>query len=130
MKKCPWCGQEYSDGMSVCALDQNALESCSPSPRPEESGVDRVVLSEAPPQETKDGGVSDGFRWLDVCDASEADRLLKQLSEADISFRIDRIERRERSGATSYRTVGLIEIFVHHEDYERAKKIRTADWKV
>ena len=30
MKKCPYCGREYSDEYSVCATDQSPLESCNP----------------------------------------------------------------------------------------------------
>jgi hypothetical protein len=28
MKRCPYCGKEYSDEYSVCALDETPLESC------------------------------------------------------------------------------------------------------
>ena len=29
MKKCPWCGKEYPDDVSVCVTDQSPLESDS-----------------------------------------------------------------------------------------------------
>ena len=32
MKRCPYCGKEYSDEYSVCAIDENPLESCDPKP--------------------------------------------------------------------------------------------------
>ena len=31
MKKCPYCGAEYSDDMVACALDQTSLDSSPPS---------------------------------------------------------------------------------------------------
>ena len=35
MKRCPYCGKEYSDEYSVCAIDENPLESSvSTPPRP------------------------------------------------------------------------------------------------
>ena len=30
MKKCGWCGREYSDDVSICAVDQNVLVSSVP----------------------------------------------------------------------------------------------------
>jgi hypothetical protein len=32
MKKCPYCGKEYSEEQSVCAIDENPLESHGPKP--------------------------------------------------------------------------------------------------
>jgi hypothetical protein len=32
MKRCPYCGKEYSDEYSVCAADENPLEFCDPKP--------------------------------------------------------------------------------------------------
>jgi len=32
MKRCPYCGKEYSDEYSVCATDESPLESCDPKP--------------------------------------------------------------------------------------------------
>ena len=134
MKKCPWCGQKYPDEVSVCAIDQSPLESCDPMPAPavsksQESETDQVESS-APSQEAQDTAAPDGFRWLGAFDAFDAERLLKRFSETGIRFEINRIERRERSGSTSYRTVGYIEIFIHADDYEQANQILTADWKV
>ena len=134
MKKCPWCGQEYPDEVSVCAIDQSPLESRDPRPaaavsQPEDSSV-AVESSEATSQENEDTTALDGFWSLGAFDAFEADRLLKRFLDTDNRFQIDRIERRERSGSTSYRTVGYVEIFIHVDDYEEANQILTADWKV
>ncbi len=30
MKKCPWCGKEYPDDVSICAIDQSPLPLCGP----------------------------------------------------------------------------------------------------
>jgi hypothetical protein len=32
MKRCPYCGKEYSDEYSVCAIDESPLESCDTKP--------------------------------------------------------------------------------------------------
>jgi hypothetical protein len=32
MKRCPYCGKEYSDEYSACAIDESPLESCDPKP--------------------------------------------------------------------------------------------------
>jgi hypothetical protein len=38
MKKCTYCGQEYSDEYSICPIDENPLESFDPTrPRPQET---------------------------------------------------------------------------------------------
>ena len=50
MKKCPYCGKEYSDEYSVCAIDENPLESCDPKP-PKPHGA--VAVSKATGQHTK-----------------------------------------------------------------------------
>ena len=41
MKRCPYCGKEYSDEYSVCAIDENPLESCINKPS---SSQKRVLL--------------------------------------------------------------------------------------
>ena len=133
MKKCPWCGQEYPDEVSVCTIDRNPLEPCHPVAaisKSQDSETTRVESSEATKQEAEWTDAPDGFRWLGVLDAFEANRLLKQFLEANIRFQIDNIERRERSGSTSYRTVRYVVIFVHADDYEKANQILTAAWKV
>jgi hypothetical protein len=135
MKKCPWCGKEYPDEVSACVVDQSPLESRDPVPapavsQPEDTRVSGVESSKAPGQEAEGAAAPDGFRSLGVFDAFEADRLLTRFLEAHIRFQIDRIERRERGGSTSYRAVGYIDIFIHVDDYEKASQILTADWKV
>ena len=32
MKRCPYCGKEYSDEYSACAIDESPLESCDSKP--------------------------------------------------------------------------------------------------
>ena len=44
MKRCPYCGKEYSDEYSVCALDENPLESCAAKPRKSQRGVLAYIL--------------------------------------------------------------------------------------
>jgi len=133
MKKCPWCGQEYPDEVLVCTIDRNPLESCdpvAPIAEPQASASGKADFAEKTEPEAGSTGTPDGFRWLGVLETFEANRLLKQFLEADIRFQIDNIERRERSGSTSYRTVRYIVIFVHADDYEKANQLLTADWKV
>jgi len=132
MKKCPWCGQEYADEVSVCALDQNPLKSSNPAPRVEgcaESQIDCAEPSELPSSQDEEKDVPEGFRYLGGFDASEAARLLRRFEDAGIRFQIDRVERRVPT-ARGVRNMSLIEIYVHQDDDERAGKIFTADWKV
>jgi hypothetical protein len=50
MKRCPYCGKEYSDEYSVCAIDESPLESCGSKPsRPHGT----VAASNAITQHTK-----------------------------------------------------------------------------
>ncbi|MGC9942951.1 MAG: hypothetical protein ABSE48_14055 [Verrucomicrobiota bacterium] len=44
MKRCPYCGKEYSDEYSVCALDENPLESCATRPKKKQAGVLAYIL--------------------------------------------------------------------------------------
>ncbi len=44
MKRCPYCGKEYSDEYSVCALDENPLESSAVKPRKSQRGVLAYIL--------------------------------------------------------------------------------------
>jgi hypothetical protein len=44
MKQCPYCGKEYSDEYSVCALDANLLESSAAKPRKSQRGVLAYIL--------------------------------------------------------------------------------------
>ena len=44
MKRCPYCGKEYSDEYSVCALDENPLESSTVKPRKSQRGVFPYIL--------------------------------------------------------------------------------------
>jgi hypothetical protein len=135
MKKCAYCGREYPDEASVCALDREPLTSdAPPAPTPGLPGAQTEADTTEPPRELteegEEGNTPAGYCRLGLYDALEADRLLKQFQESNIHFQIDRIERRVPSGRGGYRTIGLIEIFIQNEDQERANKIRIADWKV
>jgi membrane protease YdiL (CAAX protease family) len=47
MKKCPYCGEEYPDDATVCAIDTNELVDHPPKPKPvEEIVIDRHTESE------------------------------------------------------------------------------------
>src|SRR6185437_3008049 len=130
MKKCPYCGKEYSDEYSECAIDQNPLESCNPEPPPPASNPEARSV-ESPTnisQEDADTKEPDGFRSLGMFDPFEADRFLKRFTQAGVRFQIDRIERRvftsgrAWSGA-GYVTRNAIKIFVHKDDEQQAAKI-------
>ena len=55
MKRCPYCGKEYSDEYSVCALDETPLESSDPKPhRPRGT----VAASNGVTQHTKAAWIS------------------------------------------------------------------------
>ena len=129
MKKCPWCGKEYPDDVSVCVTDGNPLESdgpaavapveaAPPTPLPPQDVVEERI--EDDPQESEDLEGSDGYQLFNVfSDALEADRLLQRLSAANISFRIARVEQRDGRG----RMMGVIEVYVLPQDCEKASQI-------
>ena len=120
MKKCNWCGKEYPDDVSVCAIDQNPLESfdpAPPAPASDESEGGSVEAAGAALSEEADTDVPDGFRCLGRFDPFEADRLLKEFADAGIRFQIDRIETEVPTGQ-GYRKISLIEIYVHQDDDE------------
>ena len=50
MKRCPYCGTEYSDEYSVCAIDESSLESCDSEPSNPHGAV---AASKATGQHTK-----------------------------------------------------------------------------
>ncbi len=127
MKKCPYCGKEYPDEASVCAIDQEPLGSDSPPADviPEVSKPD----AEEPVNALEGSEVPEGFRWLGSFDAFEAARILRRFEEAGIQFLIDRVDSVRETGR-GLRKQALIEICVRLDDEGRANKIVTADWKV
>jgi len=50
MKRCPYCGKEYSDEYSVCAIDESPLESSDPKPLKTDGAI---AVSKATGQHTK-----------------------------------------------------------------------------
>ncbi len=134
MKTCPWCGEEYPDEVSNCVIDQYVLEPRDPAPvpavlKPEKSEAEEVEVPRSS-QKAEDESAPEGFQVLGAYDAFEAERLLKQFSETNIRFEIDRIERRESGQRSGYRIVNYIKIFIHNDDFEKAWQIATEDWKV
>lgn len=127
MKKCPYCGKEYPDDATVCAIDQEPLQSDTPPAA--QTSEDPKPDSEEPVKGNEEPEVPEGFRRLGSFDPFEAARILRQFEEAGIQFLIDRVESLRETGR-GIRRQALIEICVRLEDDERANKILTADWKV
>ncbi len=150
MKRCPYCGQEYSDEYSVCAIDENPLEFCNPKPPAPPS---KPVESEepAPPPAgpvdlswkavatggagDKDASTPEGFGFLGRFNPAEAEHLLEKFAAAGVRFKISNVEGRvfttgDIVSGAGYVTRNVIEVFVYSDDEEKAAKIYTADWKV
>jgi len=134
MKKCTWCGKEYPEDAVVCAIDQQPLESDAPAPAAPspESESDVLSVDSADTQVQtgeEDTGAPDGFRCLGRFEPFDAARLLKRFEADGIRFQIDKFE---KSIVTSRgtRKMGLIEIYVHLDDDDRANKILTEGWVV
>jgi hypothetical protein len=136
MKRCPYCGPDYSDEYSVCTIDQNPLESCEPKPPipPPNAEDQKDAPSTKIGEAAADKKAPDGFRSCGKFKPFEADRLLKKFQAAGVRFQIDLDEKRVfTSGGISgpgYVTRDLIEIFVQKEDEQKAAEILRADWKV
>ena len=135
MKKCSWCGKEYSDDASVCPIDQSPLRSDPPASAVPEAG--RSPPGEAalqvPPDEPvlsdEETSAEDGFLSLGQFDAFEAARLLRRFETEGIRFRIDQVERSAIT-ARGVRRTDAIEIYIHRDDHQKANSILTEDWKV
>ena len=130
MKKCPWCGQQYPDEAVICATDRNTLQPCDPETsaagsKPQDFKNTMVHVAEAADLCSGD----DPFFPLVRFDATEAARLLQRFEQGGVRFQIERVDRRVRSLESS-RTVGMIQIYVHRDDKQRAMEIFSADWKV
>jgi hypothetical protein len=135
MKKCSWCGKEYSDDASICAIDQSPLMSDSPTASVPETGsvpsaepALRVQLEERVLSDDESNG-EHGFLSLGQFDAFEAARLLRRFETEGIQFRIDQVERSAIT-ARGVRRTDAIEIYVHQDDQGKANSILTEDWKV
>jgi hypothetical protein len=138
MKTCSYCGAEYPDDAVMCAIDQTPLESNNPAPAPppaEPQSSDEVQpvpspQDETPAPEAEDPDMPEGFRSFGKRDPLEAASLLKQFEDAGIRFQINRVEERVFSSRGGYRSIGMIKIYVHLDDEEKAHQIISADWKV
>jgi hypothetical protein len=134
MKKCSWCGKEYSDDASICAIDQSPLMSDSPTAAvpatgsvPSAEPAFRVQLEKRVLSDESNG--EDGFLSLGQFDAFEAARLLRRFETEGIQFRIDEVQRSAIT-ARGVRRTDAIEIYVHQDDQGKANSILTEDWKV
>ena len=134
MKKCTYCGKEYPEEASVCAIDQQPLVSDIPTPEnapepvvaePEEPGEE----SGEEPEVITRTDVPEGYVSLAMVSSHEAARLLHEFEKEGIPFLIDRIDTADHTGR-GIRKASLIEICVRSEDRERAMKIYTKDWQV
>ena len=134
MKKCPYCGKEYGDDATYCAMDQSPLDPSGKSAQtedPPEAGVDQSIVQPSEGESvSEESGAPEGYRCMGSFDPFDADRLLKKFEAADIRFQIDRVERQVSGGRGGIRRIGLIEIYVHLEDDERAGAIFQADIKL
>ena len=131
MKRCPYCGKKYSDDNYVCAVDQTPLESLDAKP-PWTDADNNSMSTEAPAMPVQNDSSQDapeGYQSLAIVDAFEADRLIKQFTDLEIRFLIDHVDARVLA-SRGYRTSSSIQIFVHQDDYDKAMKIYSADWKV
>ena len=128
MKKCSYCGKEYPDEASVCVIDREPLESNVSTPH-SDSEVNTATSPETTIQTGAETDVPDGFRCFGRFDPFDAARLLKRFETDEIRFLIDKIERAVETDR-GIRKMGLIDIYVHQDDDERASKIFTEDWKL
>ena len=135
MKKCSWCGKEYSDDASICAIDQSQLMSDQSAVLVPEAGcvspgelAFQVQPDERVLRDEQSNG-EDGFLSLGQFDGFEAARLLRRFEAEGIQFRIDQVERSAIT-ARGVRRTDAIEIYVHQDDHEKANSILTEDWKV
>jgi len=130
MKRCPYCGAKYPNDATVCVTDGTELEDLDapkPSPPPPTPEAEDLKIETGP---MNDGGEApEGFVCLGSFEPFDADRMLQQFTAANLRFQIDRGDRRIMLRG-AYRWTGVIEIFVHKEDYDPAFKIMSADWKV
>ncbi|HEY2083628.1 MAG TPA: hypothetical protein VGI88_12665 [Verrucomicrobiae bacterium] len=146
MKRCPYCGKEYSDEYSVCAIDENPLASCDPKPLTQSS---EPVESEEPDPPPPDYSVDfswkavaaagskvitpEGFGFLGTFGSFNAKRLLDKFAKAGIRFQLRKIPKRRvfvSAEYAEYDTQKEIQIFVYKYDEEAAAQIYTADWRV
>lgn len=132
MKRCPYCGAKYPSDATVCATDETALEDLD-APKPSEASpkpeVGDATFETGPDLRSNDGEAPDGFVCLGAFESFDADRILEQFVAANLRFQIDRVDRPIMIRG-AYRNMGLIEIYIHKDDYDPAFKIMSADWKV
>lgn len=130
MKRCPYCGVKYPADTINCATDGTELEDLDapkPSPPPPTPEVEGSKIETGPMDVGNEA--PEGFVCLGSFEPFDADRMLQQFVGANLRFQIDRDDRMVMSRG-AYRQRGVIEIFVHKDDYDPAFKIMSADWKV
>jgi len=121
MKKCTYCGKEYPDEASVCAIDQEPLLSDAPAPSSDYEG-NTSDLVQAPIQDHENQKVPDGFLCLGRLSLFGAARVLQQFEADRIRVLIRTIEK-SVPGGVAIRQEGLIDIYVDQGDCERATQI-------
>src|SRR5580658_2890128 len=87
MKKCPYCGKEYPDDATFCALDDERLESDAPQAQ----NAAAEPASPFPPRFQPDP--PDGYQTAGIYEPFEAEQILREFEKIGIRFSIERLER-------------------------------------
>ena len=128
MKRCTYCGKEYSDDAVVCAIDQEPLDSDQPDPSAALFTNSSASSNSIP--SVNDIELPDGFIPLEIVDPEDAPRIIQRLQYADIHGIIATTEMLAEPDSRGSRKKTFIYFAVHTKDEERARKIIFDDCKV